>query len=305
MYEKILITLDGSKASGIVLPYVEEIAAKSGAEIILVSVSEITAAETDHLYRSYLEHIKAKVGQELKDWGARKEIKIQNEVLLGKPASKILHYAQEHNVSLIVMASRGRSDSGPWLLGNIAAKVLRAADRPVLLIRTPASDAALQQKKLIKKILLPLDGSLIAEVVIPHAEELAKLLEAELILFRAVEPLSSMLRAEMVEAWFPMQEEDRRTIALAYLEEASVGFQEKGIRTSIEVSSGPAAEQIISYAEANAIDLIVMATHGYSGVSRWVFGSVADKILHTGDTPVFVVRATKMWELEEPKNAVI
>ncbi len=294
MYEKILITLDGSKASGIVLPYVEEIAAKSGAEIILVSVSEITAAEIDHLYRSYLEHIKTEVEQELKVWEAREKIKIQSEVLLGKPASKILHYAKEHNVSLIVMASRGRSNSGPWLLGNIASKVLQATDKPVLLIRTPASSAALQQKKLIKKILLPLDGSLIAEIVFPHAEELAKLLEAELILFRAVEPLSSMLRAEMVETWFPVIEEDRRAAALAYLEEVSKWFQEKGIRTSIEISSGTAADQIISYAEVNAVDLIVMATHGYSGISRWVFGSTTDKILHAGDTPVLVVRATKM-----------
>ena len=170
MYERILVPLDGSSAAEIALPYAEEIAAKLGAEIILASVSELAAVETDHLYRSYLERIAEQVQRQIKDWGAKKEAKVKSEVLLGTPASEILRYADESNVSLITMASRGRSSPGPWLLGNIAAKVLRAIGKPVLLIRVPADKAALQQRSLVRRILVPLDGSKLGEEAIPYAE---------------------------------------------------------------------------------------------------------------------------------------
>jgi len=65
------------------------------------------------------------------------------------------------------------------------------------------------------------------------------------------------------------------------------------LNTSSELRSGSAAEEIITYAEENNIDLIAMSTHGRSGIGRWVFGSVTDKVLHAGDVPVLTVRASK------------
>ena len=106
MYERILVPLDGSSAAEIVLPYAMEIATKLGAEIILVSVSEFTTAEVDHLYRSYLEPLRERVQRELKDYGAKEEVKVYSDVLLGKPADEIMRYADESNVGLIAMASR-------------------------------------------------------------------------------------------------------------------------------------------------------------------------------------------------------
>jgi nucleotide-binding universal stress UspA family protein len=149
IYEKIMVPLDGSNAAEIALPYAEEIAARLGAEIILVSVSGPTVEAKDHLYRSYLDKITEQVRGRLDDWGAKEGAKVQSEVFAGKPASEILRYADENNVSLIAMASRGRSGRGPWLLGNIAAKVLRATQKPVLLIRAPADETALQQRSLV------------------------------------------------------------------------------------------------------------------------------------------------------------
>jgi len=296
MYERILVPLDGSSEAEIALPYAEEIAAKLGAEIILASVSELTAVETDHLYRSYLEGIAEQVKRQLKDWGAKEEAKVKSEVLLGTPASEILRYADENNVSLITMASRGRSSRGPWLLGNIAAKVLRATGKPVLLIRAPADKAILQQRNLVRRILVPLDGSKLGEVAIPYAEALAQVLGAEIVLFQAflTPTLPVAYEGRMSPTTLKEAEEQIRASAMAYLDSLGKSFQEKGLSTSSVVRLGSAPDQILEYAEANAIDLITMSTHGRSGIGRWVLGSVTDKVLHAGDMAVLTVRATKV-----------
>ena len=295
MYERILVPLDGSNVGEIVLPYTAEIAAKTGIELILVSVSEPTADAREHLYRFYLERIAEQVKQQIEDWGARGEAKVRIEVLVGSPASEILRYADERNVSLIAIASRGRTGQGRWLLGNIAAKVLRATGKPVLLIRSPADTKALQQRGLVKRILVPLDGSKVGEAAIPYAVGLAQELGSELVLYQVLKHIV-LLAAEgatMSSAMYEEEEKYRRASATAYLESIGRGFREKGVSTSSALGLGAPADKIIDYAEANAIDLIAMSTHGRSGITRWVFGSVTDKVLHAGNTPVLTVRASK------------
>jgi len=222
---------------------------------------------------------------------------VESEVLLGKPASEILRYADENNVSLITMASRGRSSRGPWLLGNIAAKVLRVTGKPVLLIRAAADKAVLQQKSLVKRILVPLDGSKLGEVAIPYAEALAQVLGAEIVLFQAFTPPTvegAYRYSSIPPTAFKEREEKIRASAMDYLDSLGKAFQEKGLQALSVVREGSAPEQILEYAEANGIDLIAMSTHGRSGIGRWVWGSVTDKVLHAGDTAVLTVRATKV-----------
>jgi len=295
MYERILVPLDGSNAGEIVLPYAAEIAAKIGIELILVSVSEPTADTRDNLYRFYLERIAEQVEQQLEDWGAKGKTKVRIEVLVGSPASEILRYADERNVSLIAMASRGRTGQGPWLLGNIASKVLRATGKPVLLIRTPVDTATLKQRSLVKRILVPLDGSEVGEAALPYAVGLAKELGAELVLYQVLKHIVLVAAegATMSSAMYEEEEKHRRASTMAYLEGVGKGVREKGLSTSSALGSGAPADQIIDYAEANAIDLIAMSTHGRSGITRWVFGSVTDKVLHAGNTAVLTVRASK------------
>jgi nucleotide-binding universal stress UspA family protein len=295
MYERILVPLDGSNAGEMVLPYAAEIASKTGIELILVSVSEVTGDARDPLYHIYLERITEQVEHQLEDWGAQGAARVRNEVLAGDPASEILRYADEGNVSLIAMASRGRSEHAPWLLGNIAAKVLRATAKPVLLVRTPADTAALQQRSLVKRILVPLDGSQVGEAALPYAVGLAQELGAELVFYQVLKHvvLVAAEGATMSSAMYEEEEKHRRASAMAYLESVAKDVREKGLSASSAVGSGAPADQIIDYAEANAIDLIAMSTHGRSGITRWVFGSVTDKVLHAGNSPVLTVRASK------------
>lgn len=296
MYERIMVPLDGSNAAEMVLPYAEEMVSKFNSELSLVSVAQPTPDESDHLFRAYLQMIQEKVRTELRDWGAGPGTPVSAEVLLGRPAEEILNYAEDKNARLLVMASRGRSGEGPWLLGNIAAKVLRATPKPVLLVRTKAPAKGLERKGLIKKVLVPLDGSGVAEQIIPHAEAFAEGLGGELILFQAVEPVTAASTGEgygfVTESTIREENKRREKTSEQYLDGVAKGLKERGRTVSTHVAAGAPAEQILDFAETHAMDVIAMSTHGRSGVSRWVFGSVTDKVLHAGDIPVLVVRAT-------------
>ena len=302
MYKRIMIALDGSSQAEIVLPYAEALSIKFGAELILANVSEPEFAEMTRAYRSYLEHVKEKVQRQLNAGGADKEAQVSIEVLTGKPATEILQYADENNVGLIAMASRGGSYGGPdeaaWLLGNIASKVVQAATKPILLIRAPASSTALRQKRLFKKILVPLDGSKAGEAAIPHVEALTRPFDAQVILFHVLElaPVPVLVAPGIQLPYPPVtpEQEARRAISgITYIEGVEKALTEKGINCSSETSSGSPAVEVLKYAEASAIDLIAMSTHGRSGIGRWVFGSVTEKLLQTGSTPVLTVRETR------------
>ena len=295
MFERILVPLDGSKAAEIVIPYVEEITAKLGSKLILVSVSESAVADTEHLYKAYLKGMAKQVTSDLWEWGARDAAQVEDKILVGKPANAILRRADRSNVGLLVIASRGSSGQGrPWLLGNIAAKVLRAAGKPVLLIRAPAKSQAVRQRRLVRKILVPLDGSALGAAAIPYAEALAQALGAELALFQVLELVDTTYLNESHTFYpNPPNEENRKSSAISYLDEVGKPLKERGLSVSSAVAIGSPAEEIIDYAAGNAIDLIAMSTHGRTGVGRWVFGSVTDKILHAGNMAVLVVRPEK------------
>lgn len=295
MYEKIMVPLDGSSAAEMALPYAEQISAKFGAETLLVSVVEPAGTEKDSLYEHYLKTITEETKDCFERLEHKGETKIQSKILPGKPAHEILRFADENNVNLIVMASRGHSGPGPWLLGNIAAKVLRATSRPVMLIKKGSTRRDLEQRKLFRKILVPLDGSEAGEKAIPQAEALARAFDGEMILLQVYDLLKPPIAGEAYMAMSPAvlqkEEEQRKASAMDYLVKAEEALKRKGLHTSKVVLMGSAADKILDYAEANGIDLIAMSTHGRSGIGRWVFGSVTDKVLHAGDTPVLAVSA--------------
>ena len=144
---------------------------------------------------------------------------------------------------------------------------------------------------------MPLDGSKLGEVAIPHAETLAKAFGAELVLFQ-VFVTSTLETAYEYRSSSPSdymeQQEQMRASAMTYLNSLGKAIQKNGFSTSSMVREGHAAAQILETAESNRIDLIAMSTHGRSGIGRWVLGSVTDKVLHAGDKAVLTVRATKV-----------
>ena len=193
------------------------------------------------------------------------------------------------------MASR-LSRGGLWPLGTVAAKVLRATDIPVLLVRTPARKDALERRMLMRRVLVPLDGSRLGEGAVSHVETLAGSLGAEVVLLHIVDPLIVQPMYGPLLSYplpVPEGEEAMRAEAKAYLSGVEKTLSEKGLETTGEVLFGSPADQIIEFAERNDIDLIALSSHGRSGIGRWVFGSVTDKILHAGDTAVLVIRPVR------------
>jgi nucleotide-binding universal stress UspA family protein len=151
-----------------------------------------------------------------------------------------------------------------------------------------------------RKIIAPLDGSKLAECALPHLEELAKATKPdEIVLISVTERIAGRTRApEMgeligVSSGAPVEVEVGKLQRQAerYLDRIAKQMQSKGIKARTEVLRGSPAEEIVRYAEKNAVDLIVMASHGRSGPSRWAFGSVADKVFRASRVPVLMIRA--------------
>jgi nucleotide-binding universal stress UspA family protein len=141
------------------------------------------------------------------------------------------------------------------------------------------------------KILLPLDGSTLAEQAIPYAIAQAEHFGAEIILLRAVEPLRGAAGATSRA----IESVERRLEDLAgeYLEGVAGGIAARGIEVSESVVRGRPHEEIVRFAEINQVDLIVISHHGQSGLSRWLMGTVADHVSRGATVPVLLIQTTK------------
>ncbi len=293
MFERILVPLDGSENAEIVFPYCADLAAKFASTVTLVTVSESATVDIDHLYRTYLKHARKKMRQHLKAFMAHETVTLESEVFFGDPARGILRIAEGKDARLILLASHGSSAEGPWFLGHIADKVLRATKRPVMLIRERPGRAALEQGKLLRRILVPLDGSEIGEAALCYAVALAKKTAAEIDLLEVFEPVRAVGASGV--SYNIREDESVRKSLLSYLDHVGGPIKNEGLKVSTTVLFGKAANKIMEYAESNGIDLVAVSTHGRSGLGRWVFGNVTDKILHTGNVAVLVAHATMEW----------
>ena len=293
MLQKILVPLDGSVSAEIALPFAEEVAAKSNASIALVTATGSGSEDLYPLFRSYLERISEKMRASLASYGTAAAV-TDRSVVSGSPADAILRYADEINADLVVMAGRGSTGPGPWMLGSIATRVTIASQIPVLVVKTTAEKTAIEQKKIFKRILVPLDGSAAGEAALPVTQELARIMASELILFHVVQPAATWVGYGMGASYVAIQEpENVKAAALAYLESVRKRVSSKGLSVNTVLEDGAPAERILEYSRNEAVDVIAISTHGRSGVSRWVFGSVTQKVLQFAQPAVLVVHAGK------------
>jgi len=139
-----------------------------------------------------------------------------------------------------------------------------------------------------KKILVPLDGSPLAEAVLPHAEALAKSEQAEIIILRVPNaPVSEFLSRDPMIAEMIMTDMEKE--AEEYVHTKVVALEKENIKVTGITKDGPVPEIILDVADEMHADLIAMSTHGRTGVSRWLMGSVADKIIHHAHIPVMLI----------------
>ena len=298
MIEKILVQLDGSKLSEVALPWAEEISGRLGASITIIHVTEMAKDPHDLFHQAYFQKIVNDTRQVIQEYSVtpkQSSVDVQSEVLSGNPAEKIVEYAEENQIGLIVMATHGRSGISRWTLGSVADKVVRATTRPVLLIRSKDFLTEVHGKGMLNRILVPLDGSENAKAIIPYIEELALGLKAEVLLLQAV-PKGYQVLSGYVASTAEVVDSDM-LMARDHLNKVATQLEEKGVSIKTEVKmindETHAAEEIIDFASQIQAGLVAISTHGRSGIRRWAFGSVAERVLREGDTPLLLVRALK------------
>lgn len=305
MYTKILIPLDSSKTAEQILPYVKCLMAPQG-EIHLVSVvepnmyayalasNEVAVREKiQAIIHSDLEGYLTAVHTTLQKQGYR----VQTWVARGDAAQTIADVATQIEADLIAMTTHGRTGFARWALGSVADRVIHIAHQPILLARI---DGEMAQEYVIRQILLPLDGSPLAEAALGHAEQIAQQTGAAISLVRVVEPLSSWQKALLAEHGFSekLLDEERSAEAHRYLAQVHERLQTTQIAHRSQVYMGGAAEVILTLLDKEAIDLAVMSTHGLSGYSRWVYGSIASKVLHNATCPLLLLRSVDITQGE-------
>jgi len=290
MYEKILVPLDGSKLAEASLPYAEALARKTGSQITLISVllfgSGSDEDQYQHLHRFYI--------QEMTKAMKQKAIKVKSVIVTGDPAEQIAEYADKKNIDLIIMGTRGRSALKRWVLGSVADKVVSASSCPAALISSKDSEDGVWGKKILHKALVILDGTEKSEVVIPYVEELASRLDMEIALLQLVEQAYEYYDGAEDFSHVPVSKEKMNSIKAKtrrYLRKLADRLEGKGITVKTMVMTGDSAETIIKVAGKIDADVLVMATRGHPGISRWIFGSVRDEIVNIGNTLVLLVRA--------------
>jgi nucleotide-binding universal stress UspA family protein len=301
MFTRILIPLDGSKTAEKVLPYARFLAGSLNRPVELLAVVDIVEMAT-HMSADRTRYLDTMIEDSVRNSeqylrgvagtfpGANTKCTVEK----GKAEQVIIETAAADKGTLITMATHGRSGINRWLLGSIAEKVLRGAPNPLLLVRA-TDEAKADLVATLKSIVVPLDGSELAESVLPTVAELAKTLKLEVVLFRAYSiPYSAYSSAEgsyavdYEELLKAMREE-----AVDYLEKKTEAVKKLGIdKVSCVAKEGFAADEIISLSRKSPDNLIAMCTHGRSGVKRWVLGSVTETVVRHSADPVLVIRAS-------------
>jgi nucleotide-binding universal stress UspA family protein len=297
MYNRLLVALDGSQLSEGILPY-----ARSFAKTLAIPVELLHVVDPDHFMYSVFAHhgryydimtvekkrsidYLRKIATSFSDSAS-----VDCSVKTGNPAEVIVDRAASHAGILIAMTAHGRSGTKRWLLGGIAEKVLRAATNPLLLARS-TEETKIRDRVVLKTLLVPLDGSGLAETVLPHVAELAKKMNLEVVLVRVLMPGVVYPTGDYAPDWEPLNEEIRKE-ANGYLQQKTQQLQREGLETvSSILLEGNAAETIIDLARERGPSLIAMCSHGRTGGGRGVLGIVTDRIVrHSGD-PVLIFRA--------------
>ena len=286
MFNKILVPLDGSKLAEQVLPYARWLAAAYGASITLVRVTDPEARlpfTANQSASDYLKYTAASLAPS----------PVESVEKIGKPAEVIVDTAKGDADCLIAMATHGMTGPRRWVLGSVASKVVQTADNPILLIRV-AQDAAQLGPFALKRVIVPLDGSGLAEKVLPYVRVLASKLKLDMQLVRTYSlPPDAYVVADGVIAQGPAQyRKNLHEESEKYLDGKVASLQADGFTAvSATVIEGDAASELVELAEGPPQSLIAMSTHGRSGLGRWVLGSVAEKVVQHSRAPVLLIRA--------------
>ncbi|MCC6168573.1 MAG: universal stress protein [Caldilineaceae bacterium] len=294
MFQRVLIPLDGSALAEQVLAHVGQFVLPTTTELVLVRVLEtmryppsrygpVPMDLFDSVRRQYASYL-----EEMSIQPQAAQYRVVTVVAEGDAATEILKTAQNCGADLIAMTTRGRSGLKRWALGSVAEHVLEGASLPVLLVREQPGGA----HNRLQRIMVPLDGSALAEQVLPYAQWLAQTTGAKLLLLQVVDdPEVEFSNAQWPpSATSSSPHEHGVALAQEYLQAVCDRLQAVGLTCHYKVLGGIPHQSICQIAQRRRIDMVVMSTHGNSDLRRWLFGSVANHVIRGVSCPVLVVR---------------
>ncbi|MBI2871886.1 MAG: universal stress protein [Chloroflexi bacterium] len=303
MYTRILVPLDGSGLAEQVLPHIRLLGKGFGCPVELVRVVEEVPSDAAYVVRGVPAEVLARrvhaaakrylegVAVPLREDGVTAGTMVRR----GDPATHIVTEAGKEPGTVVAMTTHGRSGMTRWLLGSVTDKVLHATTSPLLVIRCVAEEAGTADVKL-KAAIVALDGSALAEQALPHVVALSKAMALErVVLARAAPSAGDYYQYSDYSVW-PRADFSQQVDAEAasYLSRVGQGLRQQGVASVEErLLHGSPGAAIVDLARETQGSLVVMTTHGRSGLGRWLLGSVADRVVRHAGVPVLVVRATE------------
>jgi len=302
MYRKVVVPLDGSELAEGVLPHVAELIRGRDSRVYLLSVAPtlrgVMSPIADlHPGNEERQRIEQKLEEYLGDVAQRLEpvaAEVGVNVRFGRPADEIIAFAEGVDADLIAMTTHGRSGIRRWIFGSVADRVLRGAACPVLLVRA----ASEPPRTTYQRILVPLDGSELAEQILPHVKALTQPRRTRLFLISVLTTGLGDRTVTLLTSYPPGLQLSTTALHYAeselqrYLRSVAAVLRDQGAIVHTTVRQGPPADEILAHAAEVEADLIGMTTHGLSGLSRWVYGNVAGKVLQGAHCPVLLIRPT-------------
>lgn len=311
MIEHILAPLDGSSLAECVLPHVVAVARACGAQVTLLQVLERPYASGSARFvdplRWYMSEAEARAY--LDGWASRLQeagLRVQSVLLEGQAAERIIEFARAEGAGLIILSSHGRSGLSGWNVSSIVQKIILRAYVSAMLVRAyqPAPTELIGLR--YQRLLLPLDGSQRAECALPLATQLARFHRAELLLAHVVSrpPLPRRLTVtqEDIELADRIAERNRLE-ALRYLEQLRPQ-PNVDVRTRLLIGDHVAAI-LHDLVEEESVDLVILSAHGYSGGTRWPYGSMTVNFIGYGTTPLLIVQDLSPDEVEHTRAEML
>ena len=300
MFTRLLVPLDGSHLAESVLPLVEHVATAGGSAVLLLHVLERRPPAEVHGERHLTAVPEAQtyldaVARRLRERGISVAYHA-HDAPEGDVAGSIAAHAEEERADLIVLCTHGSGRMREIIFGSIAQKVLNRGTIPVLLVR-PTPDGGPPPFE-PRTVLVPLEATAAAEVAIPAARELARVLGAALHLVMVVathttirgdRAAAATLLPSATRAELELEERD----AAGYLEGLAMRLREDGLRVTTEVRRGDTASMLSDEAAEPGVGLVVVATHGRAGLQATWAGSVTAHLLSRTRAPVLLLRAVE------------
>jgi nucleotide-binding universal stress UspA family protein len=309
MYTTIMVPTDGSGFDREAIRVALRMAERTGAKVRLVRVlatgsffgvaaaAEGTAVAAD-IVRSERDRAMSELYALEAECKAMSKADISIDLHAGPVNDVLQGYARRNNIDLIVMSTHGRSGISRLSLGSVTDSLIRHTTIPVLVVKPPTSYLNPQVAKAIKRIVVPLDGSALAEQILPPILTLAKLEEAEITLLNVLIP-QSYSQKEIVDPSLPWWDKDF-AVAQAYLFRIAAKLRRNGVPVTTDiVIAENVASAIGDFASREKADLIAIATHGRGGLARMIRGSVADAVMHSTRMSMLVFKPD-MVAKEEP-----